>query len=49
MSVSEDLAMRFRIERVLLLNALAYMGLGYAVFAYGLYATHQGGTVDLAL
>ena len=49
MTVSDELARSFRIERVLLLNALAYLGLGCAVFASGLYETRQGGTVDFAL
>ena len=49
MTVTEELALRFRIETMLLLNALAYLGLGCAVFVSGLYWTHQGDLVDLAL
>lgn len=49
MTVSEKLALHFRIETALLLNALAYLGLGCAVFVSGLYQTQQGGVVDLAL
>jgi hypothetical protein len=49
MSVADKLALRFRIETILLLNALAYLGLGCTVVLSGMYVTHNGGIVDLAL
>lgn len=49
MTVTEELALRFRVETILLLNALAYLGFGGVVVVSGLYRTHQGLIVDLAL
>jgi hypothetical protein len=49
MNACDELALRSRIETLLLVNVMAYLALGCAVFVSSLYETHQGGAVDLAL